>query len=174
MFTVPRINSVNLLFSSHALGARLGRFRNYVTAQPMQVTISSVFWIFSCCFIQWILGEIRFDGFYVTTIGTRSKPTDGMFLARVEWKAARNIQRNRGEEKCRVLFETDEVEGILCEISVLPITCDPYRLSIIPRQRAKQNEAPSLSDNAYPRYTDTLCTRLCTELRRNFRILRTQ
>lgn len=45
MFTVPRINSVNLLFS-HALGARLGRFRNYVTAQPMQVTISSVFWIF--------------------------------------------------------------------------------------------------------------------------------
>jgi len=26
----------------HALGARLGRFRNYVTAQPMQVTISSV------------------------------------------------------------------------------------------------------------------------------------
>lgn len=44
-FTVPRINSVNLLFS-HALGARLGRFRNYVTAQPMQVTISSVFWIF--------------------------------------------------------------------------------------------------------------------------------
>ena len=26
----------------HALGARLGRFRNYVTAQPIQVTISSV------------------------------------------------------------------------------------------------------------------------------------
>lgn len=50
---------IRMLFY-HALGARLGRFRNYVTAQPMQVTISSVL-VFpvSCFFIQYgVLDEI--------------------------------------------------------------------------------------------------------------------
>lgn len=36
------IHSFVRMLLYHALGARLGRFRNYVTAQPMQVTISSV------------------------------------------------------------------------------------------------------------------------------------
>jgi len=63
IYRTPKTNLIHsfirMLFY-HALGARLGRFRNYVTAQPMQVTISSVlvFPVF-CFFIQYgVLDEI--------------------------------------------------------------------------------------------------------------------
>lgn len=51
--SVYRTTNEQLLicYFSHALGARLGRFRNYVTAQPMQVTISSVFLDFFSCLL---------------------------------------------------------------------------------------------------------------------------
>ena len=73
-------------------------------------------------------------------------------------KSRAKYSKKSGEEKFRVLFETDEVEGILChgEISVLPITCDPYRLSIIPWQSKTKRSAISQRQRVPPIHWYTL------------------